>query len=280
MNKNSSKRMIGAIVLVLVAALVLAWLLKDKNQRNPEKIETATNQDSSNSTKPILNFKDKDTNSNAPMDTSATTTPTILAEEKKDTATPTDKTAKAAEEKTLAEKAKETLKEAVTFEVRPENVRPKIIPSEETQAKKEIETTKKIEEAKKAEETKKAAAKDQPRLVNEERARESRATREERSNSRSTNTSQSNVTTSNNSTSDEKQYVIQLMATINKMSARDLKNALAKDGYTVFIEKYNQFYRVRIGTYTTKNKAAKTQSILKKRYTQNDYVQNSTIMFK
>ena len=31
-NKATTKRMIGAVVLVLVAALLLAWLLKGKNR--------------------------------------------------------------------------------------------------------------------------------------------------------------------------------------------------------------------------------------------------------
>ncbi len=50
-NKATTKRMIGAVVLVLVAALLLAWLLKGKNR---EGQEMAMNQTAE--TKPILGF--------------------------------------------------------------------------------------------------------------------------------------------------------------------------------------------------------------------------------
>jgi cell division septation protein DedD len=50
-NKATTKRMIGAVVLVLVAALLLAWLLKGKNR---ESQEMAMNQPAE--TKPIIGF--------------------------------------------------------------------------------------------------------------------------------------------------------------------------------------------------------------------------------
>lgn len=51
-NKATTKRMIGAVVLVLVAALLLAWLLKGKNRDGQQ--DMAMNQASE--TKPILGF--------------------------------------------------------------------------------------------------------------------------------------------------------------------------------------------------------------------------------
>jgi len=51
-NKATTKRMIGAVVLVLVAALLLAWLLKGKNRDGQQ--DMAMNQ--SAETKPILGF--------------------------------------------------------------------------------------------------------------------------------------------------------------------------------------------------------------------------------
>ncbi len=51
-NKATTKRMIGAVVLVLVAALLLAWLLKGKNRDGQQ--DMAMNQTSD--TKPILGF--------------------------------------------------------------------------------------------------------------------------------------------------------------------------------------------------------------------------------
>lgn len=51
-NKATTKRMIGAVVLVLVAALLLAWLLKGKNRDGQQ--DMAMNQ--TGETKPILGF--------------------------------------------------------------------------------------------------------------------------------------------------------------------------------------------------------------------------------
>lgn len=51
-NKATTKRMIGAVVLVLVAALLLAWLLKGKNRDGQQDL--AMNQTAE--TKPILGF--------------------------------------------------------------------------------------------------------------------------------------------------------------------------------------------------------------------------------
>lgn len=51
-NKATTKRMIGAVVLVLVAALLLAWLLKGKNRDGQQ--DMAMNQTAE--TKPILGF--------------------------------------------------------------------------------------------------------------------------------------------------------------------------------------------------------------------------------
>ena len=51
-NKATTKRMIGAVVLVLVAALLLAWLLKGKNREGQQ--DMAMNQ--AGETKPILGF--------------------------------------------------------------------------------------------------------------------------------------------------------------------------------------------------------------------------------
>ncbi|MFN3785571.1 MAG: hypothetical protein ACK4RS_01910, partial [Thiothrix sp.] len=54
-NKATTKRMIGAVVLVLVAALLLAWLLKGKN-RDSQQQSLALNQPTAAS--PILGLGD------------------------------------------------------------------------------------------------------------------------------------------------------------------------------------------------------------------------------
>lgn len=54
-NKSTTKRMIGAVVLVLIAALLLAWLLKGKNQSVQQQQELIADQTTQGST-PILGF--------------------------------------------------------------------------------------------------------------------------------------------------------------------------------------------------------------------------------
>ncbi|CAA6818070.1 MAG: Unknown protein [uncultured Thiotrichaceae bacterium] len=54
-NKSTTKRMIGAVVLVLIAALLLAWLLKGKNQSVQQQQELIADQTNQGST-PILGF--------------------------------------------------------------------------------------------------------------------------------------------------------------------------------------------------------------------------------
>lgn len=53
-NKSTTKRMIGAVVLVLIAALLLAWLLKGKNQSVQEQQELIAQQ--TQDATPILGF--------------------------------------------------------------------------------------------------------------------------------------------------------------------------------------------------------------------------------
>lgn len=54
-NKSTTKRMIGAVVLVLVAALLLAWLLKGKNRSSEETIATNDTQ-KTEEVQPIVGF--------------------------------------------------------------------------------------------------------------------------------------------------------------------------------------------------------------------------------
>ncbi|PID49019.1 MAG: hypothetical protein CR991_08630 [Proteobacteria bacterium] len=61
-NKSTTKRMIGAVVLVLIAALLLAWLLKGKNRSEMQR-EMVTEQTTQGAT-PIIGFPPLETGEN------------------------------------------------------------------------------------------------------------------------------------------------------------------------------------------------------------------------
>ncbi len=61
-NKSTTKRMIGAVVLVLIAALLLAWLLKGKNRSEMQR-EIVTEQTTQGAT-PIIGFPPLETGEN------------------------------------------------------------------------------------------------------------------------------------------------------------------------------------------------------------------------
>lgn len=77
-------------------------------------------------------------------------------------------------------------------------------------------------------------------------------------------------------------YAIQLLATSSASRANDLKKVMAGEGYPTYITKTQQngkvLYRVRIGQYTTRAAASKTQAAMKRRYKKNTYVNGSAIV--
>lgn len=76
-------------------------------------------------------------------------------------------------------------------------------------------------------------------------------------------------------------YAIQVLAASKRSTAEGLRKDIARDGYPVFVVRARvngkTVYRVRVGTYPGKSAARAVQTQMKKRYTQNQYIQNSFV---
>ena len=79
-------------------------------------------------------------------------------------------------------------------------------------------------------------------------------------------------------------YSIQLLATSSSSRASKLSKTMKSEGYTSFITETNNnnkvLYRVRVGGYGNRNKAIQAQESMKRRYAKNFFVQNSLVVSK
>jgi cell division septation protein DedD len=79
-------------------------------------------------------------------------------------------------------------------------------------------------------------------------------------------------------------YSIQLLATSSSSRASKLSKVMKSEGYTTFITETNNnnkvLYRVRVGGYGNRNKAIQAQASMKRRYAKNFFVQNSLVVSK
>lgn len=77
-------------------------------------------------------------------------------------------------------------------------------------------------------------------------------------------------------------YSVQLLATSNLSKAKSLSNTMKKEGYDAYVKtsKTNtgNLYRVRLGNFSAREEAVKTQATLKRRYLQNAQVQSSYVV--
>ncbi len=79
-------------------------------------------------------------------------------------------------------------------------------------------------------------------------------------------------------------YSIQLLATSSSSRASKLSKTMKSEGYTTFITETSNnnkvLYRVRVGGYGNRNKAIQAQASMKRRYAKNFFVQNSLVVSK
>jgi len=79
-------------------------------------------------------------------------------------------------------------------------------------------------------------------------------------------------------------YSIQLLATSSSSRASKLSKVMKSEGYTTFITETSNnnkvLYRVRVGGYGNRNKAIQAQESMKRRYAKNFFVQNSLVVSK
>ena len=79
-------------------------------------------------------------------------------------------------------------------------------------------------------------------------------------------------------------YSIQLLATSSSSRASKLSKVMKSEGYNTFITETRNnnkvLYRVRVGGYGNRNKAIQAQAAMKRRYAKNFFVQNSLVVSK
>ena len=283
MDKTTTRRMIGAIVLVLVAALVLAYLLKGKNnQPNIEKIHDVTIPSS-----PILAFPGSEINAvNSSLDPNATAKAglnivpdvkpkTVIsgyaanANSTAEQAPPVEKkkvqiaSAKSVEDQAAAKEksTKDNLKKADVVKL---DNKDKVSSSEHKSSKKKEEPPKLVGEKKlpkfsdkpKKEETKKV---EKPKAVEP-----------------------ATVKMDDTDAIPTTGFSIQLLATRKEQKANAVQKEMRNEGYPAYVfsvvKNAETLYRVRIGAYQERDEASAIQARMKRRYTKNTNVQNSLVV--
>jgi cell division septation protein DedD len=288
MDKTTTRRMIGAIVLVLVAALVLAYLLKGKNNNQPitEKIHDVTLP-----TSPILAFPGND-GINGGIDSTqipnandktgadkaglnivpnlqpktvisgyAATTEKATQPEKKKVEIPTAKSinAKAAAE----EKSKKNdLKKADVVKL---DNKDKVSSSEHKASKKKEE-------------------KPQPKLVGEKNLPKysDKPKKTEKEKKVVSKKAPATAKSENRDGIPTTGFSIQLLATGDEKKANGLQKTMLNEGYpsyvTPTIRNAKKLYRVRVGAYQEHDEADTVQARMKRRYVENSNIQNSYVV--
>jgi len=288
MDKTTTRRMIGAIVLVLVAALVLAYLLKGKNnQPNVEKIHDVTV-----SSAPILSFPGSNdigmNPSQDPTDTDKAGLNIVPDIQPKtiisgnnfiagNTTTTPEKEAQAEKKKVQIASAKDVEDQAAAEEtskkaalkkadvVKLDN-KDKVSSSEHKATKKKEDQPKpKLVGEKKLPKYSDKPKKEEPKKVEKPKEKEPATVK--------LGDADAIPTTG---------FSIQLFATTKKKKADNLQKQMRGEGYpayiTSIIKNAETLYRVRVGAYQEHEEADKIQARMKRRYLKNTNVQTSYVV--
>jgi len=290
MDKTTTRRMIGAIVLVLVAALVLAYLLKGKNNQPViEKIHDVTLPGS-----PVLAFPGTENMngitpsldpSKAGLNIVPDTQPNVVpktvisggyaanamstAEQEQAPATEKQKVqianAKSEADKTAAEEKskQDNLKKADVVKL---DNKEKVSSSEHKSRHKKEETP-------------------EPKLVNEKKLpkySDKPKKEETKKVEKSTKVEPATVKMNEADAIPTTGYSIQLLATKKEQKANTLQKLMNSEGYPAYVfsmvKGTETLYRVRIGAYQEHDEADTIQARMKRRYTKNTHVQNSLVV--
>jgi cell division septation protein DedD len=283
MDKTTTRRMIGAIVLVLVAALVLAYLLKGKNENTPNN---AGIQDVTLPSSPILAFPGND-GSNSINPNFNTTNPadkTDLSVMPPLQETKSLQGAKAIVNDYGSESEKPVEKKKV------EVAAPRIVSSSQnSEEKSKKEALKKADVVKMDNKDKvsssdhKASEKSQAKLVNEKKLLKYSDKAKEVKKEKPTESKEVTVIPTGGSEAlPTEGYSIQLLTTGQEIKANQLQKLMNAEGYPSYImtiiKDNATLYRVRIGAYQEKDEAANIQTRMKRRYLKNTNIQKSLVV--
>ena len=318
MNNTTVKRGIGAVVLALIAAALLAFLLKDKAAQRQEVVEIAlpgaaggvetTSQPARLPTLTTDNSGNGDVIANAGNGIGENTDGTAQAVSivGSNSSDGTDGTI-IASAAAVGTGVADTVSKEMDFSVKPKTAKasgefldldlvnngqaanttasaPKATSQQDTaSSNNDSDTDQGIVIASTKPKSTARANVVQPRLVGEKRAApvKSASTAKviiKKTPAKASTQSQPVVTT----TQAKNGYAIQLLATSSLSRANNLKNVMAGEGYPTYVTKVLQngktLYRVRIGQYTTKAQALQVQTAMKRRYKKNTNVNRSAIV--
>ncbi len=72
-------------------------------------------------------------------------------------------------------------------------------------------------------------------------------------------------------------FVVQLIASSSATTAESIKNEFVGEGYKAYVSPLNSVYRVQIGPYGTQADAQRVLNQMKRRYRQNEHVNNAIV---
>lgn len=303
MDKTTTRRMIGAIVLVLVAALVLAYLLKSKNNQ-PEinKVQDVTLPSS-----PILEFPGDGSASGTAATADGNTDQKVGLGVRPDGLSPAgDAVSDAAQaNQTVADNNSGVGRKVVGGASSAPQQGSQTADSGKSssqnagssQSKSADKSSSKLKEAdilsldsgskvssnkdkssKKDEDKKKSASK--PRLVGEKKLpkhsdKPRKPVKEEKEKKELAKKAASDAVPTTG-------FSIQLLATGSESKANAVKAQMVGEGYPAYttsvIKDGKTLYRVRVGAYQGRDEADSVQARMKRRYTKNSNVQNSLVV--
>lgn len=287
MDKTMTRRIIGAIVLVLVAALILAALLRGKSKQSDTDMV-----DVSSPAEPILQFPD---------DTVGDGTADINQDIMGQQAQPDDSkvgfdVTQSGLEATDADIATQGSVPAVTGSDSMKSAPTGQVISEEKPVEKKPEPSRQVNLSEKdkldldgkSDAVSPSVPKDEAKLVKEPKLPPVNPTPKEEPKAPVVSsvdeviedlTGPADNAVGTDSPADG--YSIQLIATGNQMKAEQMMKQMIGEGYPAYVvptmKNGTPLYRVRIGSYPDKAEAESVQARMKRRYTKNQSVQNSKI---
>ncbi|HHC75311.1 MAG TPA: SPOR domain-containing protein [Thiothrix sp.] len=281
MDKTMTRRIIGAIVLVLVAALILAALLRGKSKQQ-EIVDV------SSPAEPILQFPDNtqsegttDANQAVPGQNLTGGSPTdkvgfdiTQGNEAKTDNTGTENTDDNTANTNTSSSTTTTMRDKPSH-TDVENERPASTDRSET-TQRNLSEKDRLDLDGKPDRI--SPTKTEERLVNEPKLpKVAEKPKEEPAKEEKPTASVTPV--AGDFPSDG--FSIQLVATKDQVNAQKIMQEMIGEGYPAYVQPVtindNTVYRVRIGSYSEKAEAEEVQARMKRRYTKNERVQNSAI---
>jgi len=298
MDKTTTRRMIGAIVLVLVAALVLAYLLKSKNsQPEIEKVQDVTLPSS-----PILEFPG-DGSANDTTAANQDAGQKVGLDVRPDGLKPAGDAVSDAAQAQQAGNGLKAVNASGSQGSSTQNGNNTQHSSKASADKSKPKSDRKLKDAdvlsldngskvssgkdkssnsKDKKEQKKSSSK--PKLVGEKKLpkysdKHKKLPKKDMPKKKESKADVSTVAADSVPTTG---YSIQLMATGSESKAKAVKKQMVDEGYPAYvtsvIKNGKTLHRVRIGSYQDKAEAGSVQDRMKRRYTKNSSVQNSLVV--